>query len=371
MRKILILIGLFLFFYAHTPGLGQTVDTCMVKVKLEVGDGHWVAFDTSIINHDCDWNEVDRILKSLDLDSIIKTAEIDFDKHANSPISFLKNVYMVKCDSTLPDGEQLRTVIKVFADSTDEVIQFESMDDMFEKIDLDMDVIREKLGDNDFQMFMDKDIDIDSLLKTKDGEPIFLSKDGNVHVICGDTDGEKKIMVKTIVEDKDGEMITKVITTDKNGNEIMIEDDDMEVITDGDEKIIKHKINVKEGKCAEVIILKMGACKIKIEDFSRKEKANMPDVLNLKSKDKLKPDNLKYFPNPNEGRFTLSFDLPENGEASITIFDMAGKELFRDSTTAQSKSYESQIDISEYGKGTYILKIETGDKACSKKIIVE
>lgn len=332
MKKILFLTGLFLIVFVQVPGWGQIADSCSVKVKVEMGDGRWVAFDTSFVNHDCDLDGVDRILGSLNLDSIIKTAEIDFEKRSSLPVSFLKNVYMVKCDSTLPNGEHLRTVMKIYADSTDEVIQFENMDDMFKKFEIDLDEIHDKLGTEGTQMFIDGDIDIDSLLKAKDGEHVFLSKDGN---------------------------------------EIMLEDDDMEVITNGDEKIIKHKINGKEGKCTEVIILKMGTCKIKIEDFSRKEKAQLPDALEMKAKDKLKPDNLKYFPNPNEGKFTLSFDLPENGDAIITIFDMAGKELFRDSTTAQSESYESQIDISEYGKGTYILKIEIGDKACSKKIIVE
>ena len=63
---------------------------------------------------------------------------------------------------------------------------------------------------------------------------------------------------------------------------------------------------------------------------------------------------LSNFPNPTHNSFTLQSGehLPE----TITLFDMQGKEL----KSIKPNSTSSEIDISEFSSGVYLLKVEVG-----------
>lgn len=80
---------------------------------------------------------------------------------------------------------------------------------------------------------------------------------------------------------------------------------------------------------------------------------------------------LRYYPNPSNGKFDLVFNLSTKADTEIRIFDPNGKEIYNEKRKDFSGEYFHQLDISEHGSGTYILKISQGDKSVSKKIIVE
>ncbi|MBL0139699.1 MAG: T9SS type A sorting domain-containing protein [Bacteroidetes bacterium] len=80
---------------------------------------------------------------------------------------------------------------------------------------------------------------------------------------------------------------------------------------------------------------------------------------------------LRYYPNPNHGKFDLDFYLNTEGDTDVSIFDPNGKEVFHETLKKFSGEYSNQIDISDKGKGNYLLKIAQGNKSISKKIIVE
>jgi cubilin len=75
--------------------------------------------------------------------------------------------------------------------------------------------------------------------------------------------------------------------------------------------------------------------------------------------------NLKIFPNPTEGIFTITSDFESSG--SLQILDILGKQVLR---TYDINKGENEIDASELTKGIYLLKIKIGDGYHSERLIL-
>jgi Secretion system C-terminal sorting domain len=73
--------------------------------------------------------------------------------------------------------------------------------------------------------------------------------------------------------------------------------------------------------------------------------------------------NIKIYPNPTTGIFTISI----KEDASVKMYDMFGKLIY----TSKTNIGESKIDISNYPSGIYLLQVETENGSVTKKIIKE
>ena len=77
------------------------------------------------------------------------------------------------------------------------------------------------------------------------------------------------------------------------------------------------------------------------------------------------------YPNPFNPKTTIKYDIPKNSLVRIVIFDILGKEV---ETIVNEKKeagrYEIQWDASKYASGTYFYRIEAGDFAETKKMIL-
>ncbi len=82
-------------------------------------------------------------------------------------------------------------------------------------------------------------------------------------------------------------------------------------------------------------------------------------------------DNLRFFPNPSEGKFRLSFNVHQEGPTSVRIYSIEGKEVFTEELGRFSGPYEKDIDISHLGPGTYILNIVKDKHRVAEKLIVQ
>lgn len=80
---------------------------------------------------------------------------------------------------------------------------------------------------------------------------------------------------------------------------------------------------------------------------------------------------LKMSPNPNNGMFELSFDLPNQGDTSIRIFNSAGRMIYDYELGGFTGDFQDAIDISQNGAGSYFLIITQGTKALTKKIVLQ
>ncbi|MEO9482690.1 MAG: T9SS type A sorting domain-containing protein [Ekhidna sp.] len=106
---------------------------------------------------------------------------------------------------------------------------------------------------------------------------------------------------------------------------------------------------------------------IKITDveneFGKKGKVDESNVLEL--------EDLVFYPNPSpNGRFKVKFNVPEEGELSIKVSNLEGKEVFSRYFERFGGTYSEMIDLSGQKEGIYLLEIEQGKKRLTKKIVI-
>jgi hypothetical protein len=77
-------------------------------------------------------------------------------------------------------------------------------------------------------------------------------------------------------------------------------------------------------------------------------------------------ENICIYPNPNRGKFTLTSNSIIQ---SIVIFNINGKRIYTDSGFIQLM--QKEIDLSDYDKGVYLLKIQTGKGVETKKLLIQ
>ncbi|MGB1241909.1 MAG: T9SS type A sorting domain-containing protein [Chitinophagales bacterium] len=83
-------------------------------------------------------------------------------------------------------------------------------------------------------------------------------------------------------------------------------------------------------------------------------------------------ETLKFYPNPSNGRFNMSFNIANEGETLVRIVDMTGREVFRNDLGRNFVgSYDKQIDISQNPRGIYFLQIKQNNNVLVKKITVQ
>ncbi len=74
-------------------------------------------------------------------------------------------------------------------------------------------------------------------------------------------------------------------------------------------------------------------------------------------------------PNPNPGQFTLAFKEPLAAESWYSVFDPTGKLLYQ-RPLPPGKGTE-EVDLSRYGKGTYVIKCTDKDGVYHERVVVE
>jgi hypothetical protein len=82
-------------------------------------------------------------------------------------------------------------------------------------------------------------------------------------------------------------------------------------------------------------------------------------------------DELKLYPNPNEGNFTIEFEQPEKLQTKIEVVNSEGKVVFKEKLGKFSGKYKKELNLKEHGSGTYIVNIHKGDKISKHKIVIE
>lgn len=80
---------------------------------------------------------------------------------------------------------------------------------------------------------------------------------------------------------------------------------------------------------------------------------------------------LALSPNPlTNGRATLRYSLPGKGPARVSVFDVTGRELLRQSTTGNQQS-TMPLDLRSLGAGVYLLKLEAEGSSATQKLVVQ
>jgi hypothetical protein len=82
-----------------------------------------------------------------------------------------------------------------------------------------------------------------------------------------------------------------------------------------------------------------------------------------------KIQNLNLYPNPSGGKFNLKFDLPDQGNANIGIYDMQGNKVYGDEVK-NARQYDKAVDLQTQRAGIYVLRITQNGKVYTRQIQV-
>lgn len=160
---------------------------------------------------------------------------------------------------------------------------------------------------------------------------------------CGKKEDLEKELKEMGIELKEGEGRQVILVRDEN-------------ITVGSEPGHEKKIKV---------IVK----KIELQDPSESERKTQGK--NLSGDNKLNVEQLNFYPNPNNGKFNLSFNLKEKGTTTVSIFNTEGKKVYNEVLNDFSGDYSKAIDLSGSPTGVYFLNVQQGKNNLVKKIVIE
>ncbi len=135
------------------------------------------------------------------------------------------------------------------------------------------------------------------------------------------------------------------------------------VIIISDEESSDGKDGKGEKTFTKVVMLKMDIKDASPEDVKRIGAGNVDN--------KVEMDNMKMYPNPNDGKFNLNFNLKNKGDAEVTVYDMQGKQVYNEKLPNFTGEYNKPIDISSNAKGIYFVKIQQGKHTQVKKISLD
>ncbi len=79
---------------------------------------------------------------------------------------------------------------------------------------------------------------------------------------------------------------------------------------------------------------------------------------------------LGIFPNPNDGHFTISFNVPVKSTYKLELTNELGQSIYKDELKDYSGTYSKQLSVVEYGKGVYTITLTNDKNEVVKKIIV-
>lgn len=81
---------------------------------------------------------------------------------------------------------------------------------------------------------------------------------------------------------------------------------------------------------------------------------------------------INIYPNPASDELTITLDdLNTQEDIILSITDIQGREVYRESITNANASYTKKLDVSNFSKGMYLVKITAGNKSGVKKLVLQ
>jgi phosphatidylserine/phosphatidylglycerophosphate/cardiolipin synthase-like enzyme len=79
---------------------------------------------------------------------------------------------------------------------------------------------------------------------------------------------------------------------------------------------------------------------------------------------------LSLFPNPNDGNFTVKYELKKNEEVNIVILDLSGRTVYETKTSGIVGINQINVKNTNLSKGTYLIRFQTQDGTGTRKLIL-
>ena len=83
-------------------------------------------------------------------------------------------------------------------------------------------------------------------------------------------------------------------------------------------------------------------------------------------------EKLTVYPNPNSGRFMISFDAgTQVKEVKLSVINMVGQKIIEERYQHIDKHFRKEVDLSSAGKGVYFVALKIDDERVVKKVVVQ
>ena len=76
------------------------------------------------------------------------------------------------------------------------------------------------------------------------------------------------------------------------------------------------------------------------------------------------------YPNPNDGNFFVSFDVPQRNTYTLKMINIIGALIYEETLTDFEGKYSKQMNFENFGKGIYLISLSDTDSEIVKKIII-
>ena len=80
---------------------------------------------------------------------------------------------------------------------------------------------------------------------------------------------------------------------------------------------------------------------------------------------------LKVFPNPSYGEVNINIDGSEYNRATVTLYTIHGQTVETYTLTSLNGTINKTIDLSNFGKGVYFIKVESNQKSVMNRIVIQ
>lgn len=275
-------------------------------------------------------------------------------------------------------GEPTYTVETITTENGEKKVvkkTYKSLDEM--KEDSSIEVMRKSDENGNITMKLgDKGSNV-MVFTSDDGETLDITIDEMSEDIdwvqAGEEEGDtnritKSYKVKVIKEgEHEGHQIHEhenvFVIKDEDGNITMSHggDDDVKVwVDESGHKTITKSYHVETGKASftEASIQPVSSGE---EEFSAFNLSVMPELV-LKS--------INYYPNPNQGEFTLAFTGSKK-PVIVRILDLKGNMKMEENIEDFNGTFNQVLNVKHFDKGTYLLQIFQQDKVLNRKLVLE
>ncbi|MFN7118420.1 MAG: PDZ domain-containing protein [Saprospiraceae bacterium] len=112
---------------------------------------------------------------------------------------------------------------------------------------------------------------------------------------------------------------------------------------------------------------------VDVKDLTTEESANMQNRFGIAMAvtNDLRLERLNITPDANRKAFQLQFNLPQEGETSIRVYNAAGRMIYNYDLGKFSGDFTDQVNLSQNGAGNYFLEVRQGNKSATKKLILQ
>lgn len=82
-------------------------------------------------------------------------------------------------------------------------------------------------------------------------------------------------------------------------------------------------------------------------------------------------EDVAIYPNPNNGVFTISIANLEAQQVELTILNVIGNEIYRETLKRSDAKLTKTINLDRYAKGLYYVKLEADNYSAVRRVVIK